>query len=458
MQDISVRRFRWGAVALAVSLFAVGLPSAAGAADEPGGAAIDELVDVLHEQGLIDDEQRDQILMKHYNEQVKANAAPSVAQGLGEGWEFFGDLRLRNEGFWYSGDETGVERDNRNRFRYRARIGFKKKINDWVKVGMRFASGSDDPRSTNRTIGDDEDFDPDEVFIDRAWAEIKLPEFSGIQTKFEGGRVANPFTWKRGKDFVVWDGDINLEGGSLKSTLPLGENASLFLNTGYYIDDENSTSSDPKVVALQFGAETKLNEEMEAGVRTSGYWWRSLDDDFVERAQEFGNLPSAFDDGDGKARIGEVTAYLGYNGIEDWPILVYGTAIRNFLADDAIIDGRRIDEEDTAWGYGLEVGSAKKWVKLGAGYFNVEANSVISLFTDSDLFDGFTNRRGWVVYGSRQLAKGTQLNVTLFNSDSIRNSGSFSGCRDDEAGCGPFTSSVEDADRTRLQTDIVFKF
>jgi hypothetical protein len=445
-----------GALALAVGLFAVGLSSPARAAGDSGSTAIDELVDVLHEQGLIDEEQRDQILMKHYNEQLNVNPAPSVSQGLGEGWEFFGDLRLRNEGFWYDTDKTGVERDNRNRFRYRARIGFKKKINDWVKVGMRFASGTDDPRSTNRTLGDDEDFDPDEVFIDRAWAEITLPEFNGIQTKFEGGKVANPFTWKRGKDFVIWDGDINLEGGSLKSKMPIGENASLFLNTGYYIDDENSTSKDPKVIAVQLGGEAELNEEITAGVRTSGYWWRALDDDFVERAEEFGNLSSAFENG--KARIGEVTAYLGYNGIDEWPILVYGTAIRNFLADDSIIDGRRVDEEDTAWGYGLEVGSAKKWFKLGAGYFNVEANSVVSLFTDSDLFDGFTNRRGWVVYGSRQLAKGTQVNVTFFNSDSIRNSGAFSGCRDDVAGCGPFTDSVEDADRSRLQTDIIFKF
>jgi hypothetical protein len=462
---------RWqGCAALAALVLVFGVGAAAG--DALGGAAVDEIVDVLHTQGLIDEEQRDRILMKHHTEQVKARAERSVGQGLAEGWEFSGDLRLRYEAFRYDRDDTGVERDNRDRFRYRARFGFKKKINDWVKVGMRFASGTGSPTARNRTLGDAEDFDPDELFIDQAWAEIQLPRLGGIESRLEGGKIANLFRWKRGKDVVVWDADVTLEGGALLAKLPLGEDARLFMNAGYFIDDENSTSKDPYVVGVQLGGETKLGENLEGGLRTTGYWWRSLDADFAERAQASGNLPSAFDRG--HARIGDVTAFLEFGGLEEWPILVYGTAIKNFLADDALLpsgttaDGDPIgpllgvDEEDLAWGIGLEIGDARKWFKLGGGFFHVEANAVIAQFTDSNLFDGFTNRRGWVVYGSRQLARRTELKITFYDSDAIEDTGASRGCRPQAEGdpnlCGPFGSSVENADRMRLQTDLVFSF
>jgi hypothetical protein len=159
-----------------------------------------------------------------------------------------------------------------------------------------------------------------------------------------------------------------------------------------------------------------------------------------------GNLAGAFDS---RARIGELSAYLRCERLERWPLELWGAAARNFTADDAVIAGFAVDEEDTAWGLGLEIGSAKEIVSLGAGFFHVEANSVVAQFTDSDLFDGFTNRRGWMFYASRRLFPGVDLNVTFFDSDSIKNTG---------GAAGPFATSAEDADRKRLQTDLVVSF
>jgi hypothetical protein len=462
---------RWQAyAALAALVLVCGFGAAA--AEELGDAAIDEIVDVLHAQGLIDEEQRDRILMKHHTEQVKAGAERSVALGLAEGWEFSGDLRLRYEAFRYDDDDTGVDRDNRDRLRYRARIGFKKKINDWVKVGMRFASGTGSPTARNRTLGDDEDFDPDELFIDLAWAEVGLPRLGAIESRLEAGKIANPFRWRHGKDVVIWDTDLTLEGGALRAKLPLGGDAGLFMNAGYFVDDENSTSKDPYVVGVQLGGETKLAEDLEAGLRTTGYWWRGLDADFIERAEASGNLPSAFENG--HTRIGDVSAFLKFGGLDEWPILVYGTAVKNFLADDALLPSGTdpngnpigplvsVDEEDLAWGIGLEIGDARKWFKLGGGFFHVEANAVIAQFTDSNLFDGFTNRRGWVFYGSRQIARGTELRITFYDGDAIEDTGASNGCRPQSEGdpnlCGPFARSIENADRQRLQTHILISF
>lgn len=459
------RGFVWMGVGLALAL------AGEGRTDEPaaGSAAVEEIVNVLERQGLIDENQRDQILMKHYSEQARASAAPEVRNGLAEGFEWFGDLRLRQEGFYYDKDDDAADskQDNRNRFRYRARFGFKKAVNEWAKVGMRLASGScrdtggdlqdcGDPRSTNRTLGDDDDFDPDEIFIDTAWADFKLPEYEGIKSNLQGGKISNPFIWKAGRDFLVFDNDITPEGAALLSKLALGEDTSLFLNTGAFVVDENSETKDPTLYALQGGIESKLAENVSGGLRGSAYLWRSLDAAFETRAGVVpfgggGNLPNAFDEE--RATLADVSAYLRWACSEDWPVLFYGTAVRNLSADSALVTiggvPFDVDDENDAYGLGIEVGDKKKWVAIGGGFFYVEANSVISQFTDSDLFDGFTNRKGWVFYGSRQILKNTDVNVTLFDGDSIENSGAFAAAA---------TRSIRDADRKRLQTDIVFSF
>lgn len=97
----------------------------------------------------------------------------------------------------------------------------------------------------------------------------------------------------------------------------------------------------------------------------------------------------------------------------------------------------------------LEIGSSKKWATLGAAYLHLEANSVVAQFTNSDLFDGRTNRRGWYLYGSKELTPGVEFKVEFFDSDAITRTGCAS---------GPFTSGFTDAVRKRGRMDLVFTF
>jgi hypothetical protein len=89
---------------------------------------------------------------------------------------------------------------------------------------------------------------------------------------------------------------------------------------------------------------------------------------------------------------------------------------------------------------------------LGAGYYHLEANFSPGQFTDSDLFDGFTNREGFLVYASRELFKNTELNVTLFSGEEIEDDAEF-----DLNALFP-DEGVTSAERYRLQTDLVIKF
>ena len=63
-----------------------------------------------------------------------------------------------------------------------------------------------------------------------------------------------------------------------------------------------------------------------------------------------------------------------------------------------------------------------------------------------DLFDGRTNKKGFAVYGSRQVMKNTDFNLTVFWSEPIKNS------------LPAYASSVPRGDRVRLQADLQFKF
>ena len=283
--------------------------SAPVAAEDTG--TIEEIVAILRDEGLIDEATQQKLLVKHASEQKKKTS------GVLGGLEWNGDLRMRHEAFWYDGDATGTpEPDNRYRFRYRARIGFQKQLGDRIRVGMRLASGVGSNRGTNTSFGEQPDFRPDDIFIDRAWVELRLGD-GPVNTRLVLGKVANPFLWRVGLDRLMWDPDVTPEGGYVQARRSFGERAELWATLGAFIVKENSgaigSKSDPKVFALQLGASRSITDALEIGGRVTGYEWRSLDRPFIDRAKLFGNLESGFDS---KARIGELSAYARFTAAE----------------------------------------------------------------------------------------------------------------------------------------------
>lgn len=433
------RTWNPGAWALAATL---ALPGVAAAAEQTD-AAVEEIIAVLRDRGLIDAEQHDRLLAKH---RAARRDAPGVGSALTEGWEWSGDLRLRYEGFRFDRDATGSERTNRYRARYRARLALGRQVNDWLRVGLRLASGDSNPRSTNKTLGSSADFDRDAIAIDRAWAELALPDAGAIESSLRIGKFSNPFTWSHGKDLLTWDGDLNPEGVAWVARRPLGEDAEVFGRVAVLAVEERSTDADPKLFGVQLGGTGRVAGGLELGLRISGYEWRSLGPRFIGDATAFGNLTTAFD---GRARIGSLTGFARLTRSERWPLLLFAAAARNFGADRAVLSGVSVDEEDLAWGVGVEAGSAKRTAKLGLAYYRMEANAVVAQFTDSDVLDGVTNRKGWYFYASRKLWPATEVKLEVFDGEEIE---------DDGGALGPFVESIRDADRTRFRTDFIVEF
>jgi hypothetical protein len=303
-----------------------------------------------------------------------------------------------------------------------------------------------DHRSTNRSFGSGTDFNMDSVCIDQAYAELAvpgrfLPESMTVKTIV--GKQANPFLWKNGKDILIWDNDIMPEGVGFQVAGMPTEALSLFGNAGYFVSDENGSEKDPHLVAVQGGFGLAASEDIELGGRASYYGWNSVTDAFLTTTNQTGSLITGAHD----YNVVELASYVRLKSIEGWPILFYGQIAQNLDAESPA----GVDDEDLGWGAGVEVGD-KKLIMLGAGYYHIEANATPAQFTDSDLFDGFTNREGFLVYASRELFKNTELNLTLFSGEEIEDDDAF-----DLDVLFP-DEGITSAERFRLQTDLVIKF
>jgi hypothetical protein len=421
-------------------------------------AVVDDILRILKDRGIVSEAEYNRMAAKNatYEEKKSESWRPKI--------DWSGDFRFRWESFWFDRDPFNPGDTGRTRIRYRFRLKGKVPINEYAKVIFRLASGENDDRSTNQTLGGNgPDFDTDDIRLDLAYAQLKAPSdwipLPDGKLVVELGKMPNPFHWKAsgekiGKDYMLWDQDITLEGGQLLlSTMP-AESTKLFAHWGYYIIDENSSDIDPHFWALQGGVRHQASEDWKLGGRVTWYEFRSIDTAF--------NLRSAFGQegvtsGSGTILDGlngdatgsnfsviETAAYAKFEGIEGWPLLLYGDYSKNLDAARSAIFGT--SKQDTAWGVGFEAGSSKNLLKLGVGYWWIEANAFPSQFIDSDLFDGRTNKKGIALYGAKQVMKNTDLKLTVFWSEPIKNS------------LPAYAESVDRGDRVRLMADMEFKF
>jgi hypothetical protein len=438
---------------------ALAAPAAARAADDAktDKPVVDEILAILKERGDIDEGEYQRLVAKNAEHEKK------------EGWidrvRIFGDLRSRYEGFWYDKDELS-NFPNRFRGRYRARLGAEAPINDYVSAVMRIATSEGDNRSENQSFGRNApDFNYDGVVWDWGYIQFKSKEGqlpAGGIALAQAGKTPNPFIGHFGREKMLWDPDITLEGAIVKLSAAPWKDVKLFANGGYSIIDENwapvGENKDPNLITAQLGAEWKLLRDWSTGARFTWFGFRSLDPSFVQRGvngstasgaatNSAGNIPDGLTGNvnGGHMGVGEIQAYLTWSGLEAWPVTIAGGMSDNFSAQASqLFPG--VGRDAFAWNAGIEFGDKAQWVQLGATYYWVEANAFPSMYIDSDTLDGITNRKGWAFTGTRQLFTNTDLSLSLFSSDSIN------------ATLPGEQFSIPGSQRFRLQADVEVKF
>ena len=384
----------------------------------------------------------------------------SHAEDDDKGLKLGGSIRGRYEWMKFRNDATGSGdiKDTRGRLRYRFRLDGKAKVNPKAGIYFRLVSGTDS-RSGNQTIGGGVDFAPDAISIRYAalvytpWDGGKLPNDKG-HWKFDFGRVKNPFIWKGGgKDKMLWDSDISFAGVSTVFDHKLGDSATLFANTGYFVIDENSSGeNDPFLAPLQVGLKFG-GDKTRFGVRGTFYYMGKLDAGFVQRGVDGtgGSTKSGGNVSDGLTgsadggiiRIAETQAFIS-TALGSIPLTLFGGYSNNTSAEASVIH-QGVDANGVAYNFGIEGGNKKKNILLGAAGYHVEANAFPSQFIDSDVLDGYTNREGMLFYLARRIMKNTDFNLQIYFSDAI-------------ATHEDMEESVENSKRTRLQIDMTYKF
>jgi len=441
---------------LVCAVIAIAAPALAADKEEP---TLSEIVKILHDKGLIDDDQNAALAAKAEKEQAKRSWTDRVT--------VFGDLRGRFEWFDYHQDvfstANGVQLQDRNRGRYRARLGVTAEVVSRAAVTLGLNTGGSDPRSGNQTLGSGNDFDKDEFRVDLAYATLTpFPkgELPGIENGYLGvdvGKVKNPFLWKElGADNLLWDNDINPEGANLRIVGGAGP-VKVFANGGVYLIDENSAAKDPKFAGGQLGTSVKIASWLSAGARGSLYHFFSLDSDFFARAAcdngragcptdpggTGGNIIDGLSRRNGSIQIGEGAGFVTVVPHDLVPIVFYGSYAHNFSAHPSLVSNA--DSEDDAWGAGVLVGDKVRLVAIGFGYYYVEANAFPSMYVESDVLDGTPNREGFVWSVQRQLFENVDLGVRVFKSKRIE-------------GGTAFVNSGAASDRIRGQADLTLKF
>ena len=338
---------------------------------------------------------------------------------------FKGDLRLRFEHI----DQDDKD-ETRERWRGRARLSVKGQVaEDWV-VGMRLASGSDDPVSSNQSFGDG--FDTKDFKLDRAYLEWTPSSAEGLT--LNGGKTALPFY--RIKD-LIWDGDFNPEGFNLMYASAL-DAASVFANAGIWFAEERSSDDDTYMYGVQVGSEFKPADSVKVTAGASYYLWDNMAgfSPLFEGTDSFGNTVLTVGE-EGDESIVYADEYQVFEafvkaGLDvGMPLAIYA---------DYIVNTETEQPGDTGYMVGATLGKASdpgSW-QLDYNYRDLEADATVAAYTDSDSFGGGTNGEGHKLQGKYQISKNLQSVVSLF-LQSLDPDGS-------------------DVDFTRLQVDLVTKF
>lgn len=339
--------------------------------------------------------------------------AGASAEALTDRVNLKGDFRLRYEGIDEEGDES------RERFRYRARFGIEAEVQDNVDVILELSTGADNPVSANTTI--DGGFNKDEFRINLAYVSWKASDSITVLA----GKMKNPI-FRPGKSQLIFDNDLTPEGAAL-----VFESGILFGNASIFAVEERSSDDDSFLFAFQGGAKLDVSDNASLTFG-AGY---------LEYTNTVGFTP--FFNGSSKSNSVDIDGnyiydYRNYElfaqfdtSVGDWPLQLYSHWTENTDPDD----------ENTAFAFGGKLGSAKKkgTMQLVYTYQDVEADSVIGTFNDSNFGSSGTDSDGHIVRYKYALTDKATIGGSLFMNSIDR----FQGV---------------EKDYDRIQIDIEFKF
>ncbi|UCF05277.1 MAG: putative porin [bacterium] len=341
-----------------------------------------------------------------------------------------GDFRHRHELIQVE------DKDDRNRWRIRLRLSLEGEITDEWSAGVRLATGSNDPVSTNQTL--DDGFTTKMFNLDRAYFDFHPTFLRGLHIR--GGKMELPFDKVENTE-LIWDSDLSPEGAAVMYENTTHEKVAVFLSGAFFYIDERKADDDTWLAGGQLGVKVEPRADMHAMVGGGYYDYEEVKDHHVifNHDDPFGNSSISHQvvvDGDTTIyedyiwdyNLFEIFGEIGYT-LETMSVTVYGNYVYNTGADSL----------NAGWlvGVTFKYGKGRGAVKVYANYRELEADAVIGAFTSSDFIGGGTDGKGLRAGASVGLAENVDLALTYFLNK---------------------IDLDEEIDYRRLQADIKMKF
>lgn len=239
--------------------------AAASSAVAAGPVAAPGDVRVQYVPAAVRDQIRDQVKAEVMATAKQENwAAPNTFPDWASRISFDGDIRLRDESRYYSGNNSNeivdfaklnnngpydvnpnsstslppllnTREDRENLFRLRARLGMKALISEEWTAGIRIGTGSDNnPVSTTQNLGGG--FAKKDIWLDQGYLTWKPMD----ELTLTGGRFANPFM----STDMLYSNDLNFDGVAAIFDHKLNRDWGVFGTVGAFpVDYTNDTSS-----------------------------------------------------------------------------------------------------------------------------------------------------------------------------------------------------------------------
>lgn len=388
---------------------------------------VDSLIEKLVEKKILTREEARSIKAeivadeKVIREDGLKQSLPSWVQNV----KLKGDLRIR-----YQWDHTFNDRNDTNRGRLRFRLGLDAKVNEKLNIGIGLATGKNDgsanqdkdfARSTNQSL--ENGFTKHAIGLDYVYAQYQAtPEISGIMGKFK-----NPL-WEPGD--LIWDTDINPEGGALQLTKKINPKLDLFLTPGVFILDEVSSSApssssqdDPTLFVNQAGLNYNLTDNVSVKGAVSYYVTSNTKNASLPGTVSTNTRLSNYDLITPAAEIKFKKPFKFFEniGILDKLVAVRDIPHVSFFGEYA--NNPQAKTKNTGYMVGIKFGADKiaawgDW-QLAYNYAMLSKDAVLDILPDSDRVSGKTGIRAHEAIWQFGLGKNTFLSLDYYQGWSI---------------------------------------
>ncbi len=362
-------------------------------------------------------------------------AALGFNQAEAADWNWKGDIRYRYQSDLVS-DPTVTGEHSRDRYRGRVRVGVYPWINEELTGGIQLATGGSGTETTSRNETLDDQFLPDQVYLNEYFINYHPIALDGKVNILLGKRdVANTLMVVND---LVWDSDLAFEGMTLQYGKDVDGKDKEGINAiiGYYpLNELKSTTIKEQDAYLLVGQAAYSGEVNDLTYQVGAGYYNYVHFDVKNKsvaASQLTAVPYTYTpattasyspeyDYTGKDfNIIELFGSVGGQITEKTPwkvTLQYAFNTAKNSASSFNID----NEKRNSYLAGIKIGNAKEvgqW-SLGTDYVRIERDA-LTVLTDSDRNIGTaTNLEGVKVSGVFHLVQNMTVGATYFKFNTI---------------------------------------